>query len=39
MHISNLYMSEPKYINHGVNVVGPMLGFNVGLNGLFRRHE
>jgi hypothetical protein len=37
MHISNLYLSEPEYINHGVNVVGPMVGFNVGLNGLLRR--
>jgi hypothetical protein len=37
MHISNLYLSEPKYINHGINVVGPMLGFNVGLNDFFRR--
>ncbi len=33
-HISNMYMSEPKYQNHGVNVVGGLLGFNVMLNGL-----
>jgi len=31
MHISNLYLSEPKYYNHGINVVGPNFGFNVGL--------
>jgi hypothetical protein len=37
MHISNMYLSEPEYINHGVNVVGPMAGFNVGLNDLIRR--
>jgi hypothetical protein len=37
MHISNMYLSEPKYINHGVNVVGPMVGFNVGLNDVVRR--
>ncbi len=34
-HISNLYMSEPKYYNHGINVVGGLMGFNVMLNGLF----
>lgn len=31
MHISNLYMSEPRYYNHGVNVLGPQVGLNVGL--------
>ena len=31
MHISNAYLSEPKYYNHGVNVVGPSLGFNFAL--------
>ncbi len=34
-HISNMYLSEPKYYNHGVNVVGGLVGFNVMLNGLF----
>jgi hypothetical protein len=31
MHISNAYLSEPQYYNHGVNVVGPSLEFNVAL--------
>jgi hypothetical protein len=29
MHISNLYLSEPKYRNYGINVYGPMAGINV----------
>lgn len=33
-HISNMYMSEPKYYNHGINVVGGLLDFNIALNGL-----
>jgi Lipid A 3-O-deacylase (PagL) len=31
MHISNLYLSEPKYLNYGINVYGPMVGLNVRL--------
>ena len=31
MHISNLYLSEPKYENYGINVYGPMVGLNVRL--------
>ncbi len=31
MHISNMYLSEPKYYNHGINVLGPSIGFNVTL--------
>jgi Lipid A 3-O-deacylase (PagL) len=31
MHISNLYLSEPKYLNYGINVYGPMAGFNIRL--------
>ncbi len=31
MHISNLYLSEPKYYNHGINVVGVNVGVNVAL--------
>lgn len=27
MHISNLYLSEPKYLNYGINVYGPTFGF------------
>jgi hypothetical protein len=32
MHISNLYLSQPKYLNYGINVYGPMVGivFRVG---------
>jgi Lipid A 3-O-deacylase (PagL) len=37
MHISNMYLSEPKYYNHGINVIGPAVGFNIGLNDLFHR--
>ncbi len=31
MHISNLYLSEPKYPNYGINVYGPMAGINIRL--------
>jgi len=31
MHISNLYLSEPKFANYGINVYGPMLGIDVRL--------
>src|SRR5258708_6996028 len=31
MHISNLYLSEPKFLNYGINVYGPMVGFNIRL--------
>ena len=31
MHISNLYLSEPKYLNYGINVYGPMVGVNIRL--------
>jgi hypothetical protein len=31
MHISNLYLSEPRYLNYGINVYGPMVGLNVAL--------
>jgi hypothetical protein len=29
MHISNLYLSEPKFANYGINVYGPMFGIGV----------
>ena len=29
MHVSNLYLSEPKYTNNGINVYGPIVGFNM----------
>ena len=31
MHISNLYLSEPKFLNYGINVYGPMVGVNIRL--------
>ncbi|HYA23169.1 MAG TPA: acyloxyacyl hydrolase [Terriglobales bacterium] len=31
MHISNLYLSEPKYGNYGINVYGPMVGIDIRL--------
>jgi hypothetical protein len=31
MHISNLYLSEPKYLNYGINVYGPIAGVNIRL--------
>ena len=29
MHVSNAYLSEPKYYDNGINVFGPMVGFNM----------
>ena len=29
MHVSNAYLSQPKYWDNGINVCGPMVGFNV----------
>lgn len=29
MHVSNAYLSEPKYIDNGINVCGPIVGFNM----------
>ena len=31
MHISNAYLSEPKFLNYGINVYGPMFGIDIGL--------
>ena len=31
MHISNLYLSEPRFSNYGINVYGPMFGIDVRL--------
>lgn len=31
MHISNLYLSEPKFLNYGINVYGPWIGINIRL--------
>lgn len=36
MHISNLYLSEPKFLNYGINVYGPMAGIDVRLG---KRHH
>lgn len=39
MHISNLYLSEPKFANYGINVYGPMFGVNVRLGRLGHRRS
>jgi hypothetical protein len=31
MHVSNAYLSQPKYEDFGINVWGPIFGFNVRL--------
>jgi hypothetical protein len=31
MHVSNLYLSEPKFGNYGINVYGPMVGIDLRL--------
>jgi hypothetical protein len=31
MHISNLYLSEPKFLNYGINVYGPLFGIDMRL--------
>jgi len=31
MHVSNFYLSEPKFINYGINVYGPMVGVDIRL--------
>ncbi len=30
-HISNLYLSQPKYLNYGINVYGPLIGVDIRL--------
>ena len=37
MHISNLYLSEPKFLNYGINVYGPMVGVDIRLGKPKRR--
>jgi Lipid A 3-O-deacylase (PagL) len=37
MHISNAYLSQPAFYNYGVNVYGPMFGFDMRL-GKPRQH-
>jgi len=31
MHVSNFYLSEPKFLNYGINVYGPMVGVDIRL--------
>jgi hypothetical protein len=31
MHVSNAYLSEPRYDDNGINVWGPLVGFNMRL--------
>lgn len=31
MHISNAYLSQPRYTDYGINVLGPIFGINVRL--------
>jgi hypothetical protein len=31
MHVSNAFLSEPKHRDYGINVYGPMVGFNMRL--------
>jgi len=31
MHVSNLYLSQPKFADYGINVYGPMVGVNIRL--------
>jgi len=37
MHISNAYLSQPQFYNYGINVYGPMFGFDMRL-GRPRQH-
>jgi hypothetical protein len=37
MHVSNAYLSQPRYEDFGINVYGPIVGFNVRL-GKAKRH-
>ncbi|MGA1982151.1 MAG: acyloxyacyl hydrolase [Acidobacteriaceae bacterium] len=32
MHVSNLYLSQPKWDDNGINVCGPWIGFNMRLS-------
>jgi hypothetical protein len=31
MHVSNLYLSEPRFLDYGINVYGPMVGVDIRL--------
>jgi hypothetical protein len=32
MHVSNFFLSEPKYMDYGINVMGPIFGVNMRLS-------
>lgn len=32
MHVSNFYLSEPRFLNYGINVYGPMVGVDIRLD-------
>jgi hypothetical protein len=32
MHVSNAYLSQPKYEDFGINVYGPIIGINLLAN-------
>jgi hypothetical protein len=38
MHISNAYLSQPRYTDYGINVFGPIFGVNIRL-GKQKRHR
>ena len=31
MHVSNMYLSDPRFLNYGINVYGPIIGIDVRL--------
>jgi hypothetical protein len=31
MHVSNLYLSQPRFLDYGINVYGPMVGVDIRL--------
>jgi hypothetical protein len=39
MHVSNAYLSEPKHTDNGINVCGPIVGFNMRLGKPPRKSE
>jgi hypothetical protein len=38
MHVSNAYLSQPRYEDFGINVWGPFVGFNMRF-GKQKRHS
>lgn len=39
MHVSNAFLSEPRYRDNGINVFGPMVGFNMRIGKAKHRPE